>query len=300
MLRRDNMTRDLSKVLLTGVCAFAFSGPALAGSFTVVHTFKGGRDGMISSAVLTPDEAGGFYGTTQYGGSKSCNGGKGCGTVFHIAADGTETILHTFKDGGDGAYPNAGVTFGPDGALYGTTRDGGGHLNCVGHGCGTVYRLTTDGNETVLHAFASYEDGAEPSGSVALDRNGNIYGSTGGGGDPGGDQGEGTIYKISRKGKTTILHAFGQAGDGVRPGANVVLDKQGNVYGAVLGGPIGAGAISKGTPQGEESRLDFFADGSDGASPLSDLTLDRSGNLYGTTREGGDWGVGTVFRVTLA
>ncbi len=110
------------------------------GRETVLHFFTGGRgDGTTSMAGLYADGAGNLYGMTEFGGGTiSCNTGYGCGTVFEIAPDGTETILHKFKESTDGANPTAGEGLVADAAgnLYGTTQNGG------QYGYGTVFEIT--------------------------------------------------------------------------------------------------------------------------------------------------------------
>lgn len=299
------MNRNLSKLLLAGGCVFVFTVPAFAGKFTVLHKFKGRNDGMRAVSTLTPDGQGNFYGTTSKGGKHAA------GTVFRIGRDGTLTTIYAFKGGSDGASPVAGVNFGPDGALYGTTVTGGvtssenrratngtGGTECNANGgCGIVFRLTTDGHETIVHVFTGELDGAHPEGSVTFDRKGNLYGTTAGGGMSGG-AGSGTVYKILPKGKEKILHAFGLGVDAEVPVANVVLDKAGNIFGAALEGTeYQEGAIFKITPDGVESLLHALGFSVDGGLPASDLMIDKTGNLYGTAAQGGEFAVGTVFKV---
>jgi uncharacterized repeat protein (TIGR03803 family) len=88
-------------------------------------------------ASLLADKAGNFYGTTLQGGNTGCTGGMGCGTVFKLAPDGTETVLHTFTGGTDGGYPYAALVKDKKGNLYGTTELGG------TYGDGTVFRIKT-------------------------------------------------------------------------------------------------------------------------------------------------------------
>jgi uncharacterized repeat protein (TIGR03803 family) len=100
---------------------------------TVLHSFNGGTDGGYGYAgpALTLDAAGNLYGTTPIGGEPSCTGGNGdgCGIVFQLAPPSvqggswTETILHRFAGGSDGAGP-AGVTFGKGHLLYGPAGAG--------------------------------------------------------------------------------------------------------------------------------------------------------------------------------
>ncbi len=108
---------------------------------TVLHTFTGGADGFAPLAGLIMDASGALYGTTWSGGP-GCVGAN-CGTVFKLTppASGetrwTETVLHSFTGGADGADPGAGVIMDASGALYGTTVNGGGRAPR----CGTVFKV---------------------------------------------------------------------------------------------------------------------------------------------------------------
>lgn len=105
------------------------------GTETVLHIFTDKHgDGGNPVAALTLDSAGNLYGTTEYGGSKGC--GTGCGTIFEIAPDGTETILHKFNSATDGANPQAGLTPDGNGHYYGTASGYG------KYGYGTVFEFT--------------------------------------------------------------------------------------------------------------------------------------------------------------
>jgi len=90
---------------------------------------------------LVIDDAGNLYGTTVFGGaSHNCDGG-GCGTVFKLDASGHETVLYSFTDGADGAFPIAGVVMDKHANLYGTTINGG--ATCyTKYTCGVVFKIT--------------------------------------------------------------------------------------------------------------------------------------------------------------
>jgi uncharacterized repeat protein (TIGR03803 family) len=167
-----------------------------SGMETVLHDFQGGADGNFPQSSLIVDSSGNLYGTTYYGGSSGCN--YGCGTIFKLTPDGTETVLYAFQGGADGKFPVAGVTRDLQGNLYGTAI-GGGDLECnAGFGCGTVFKLAPDGSFTVLHAFQG-ADGADPVGGLVADGSGNLYGTAEEGGTvsaicPGGC---GTVFKLT-------------------------------------------------------------------------------------------------------
>ena len=109
------------------------------GTKTTLYDFAGGKDGANTYATLFEDKTGSLYGATVLGGGSGC-GGYGCGTIFKLAPDGTETVVHTFKGGRDGAFPQEGLMTDGAGNLYGTTVNGGGSTSCSS-GCGIVYTL---------------------------------------------------------------------------------------------------------------------------------------------------------------
>jgi uncharacterized repeat protein (TIGR03803 family) len=172
------------------------------GSLTILYEFKGGPvDGAYPAGTLLMDASGDLYGTTGGGGQNSgipCgdNNGFGCGTVFKLAADGTETVLYKFQGGvkNDGANPAAGLIADGAGNFYGTTGLGGSNVSCGGGvGCGTIFKLTTNGTETILHRFVESTDGAVPNAGLVADSSGILYGTT----SQGGKDGYGTVFEIT-------------------------------------------------------------------------------------------------------
>jgi uncharacterized repeat protein (TIGR03803 family) len=208
---------------------------------------------------------------------------------------GTYSLLYSFQCSPDGENPQDGLVRDSSGNLYGTTTDGG------QYGYGTVFKVTPDGTESVLHSFAGpSSDGANPFlGSLTLDAAGNLYGTT----TSGGEFNYGTVYKVTATGTESVLYNFcPQFGctDGASPEGGLVVDSTGNLYGtAGSSGAYGKGVLFKLTPGGTETVLhNFGSSSSDGAYPTSNLTQDSSGNLYGTTYVGGASSAGTVFEIT--
>lgn len=215
-----------------------------------------------------------------------------------------ETILYSFANTPDGAYPVASLLMDANGNLYGTTG-GGGTLQG-----GTVFVLDTSGNKSVLYNFPpNPQNNPTPMGALVMDKQGNLYGSTWEGGSASG----GTVFKVAQSGQETDLHVFtGEGGDGFLSMAGIVIDKHRNLYGTTItGGASGSGLSGYGTvykvdSSGKETVLYNFAGQADGAYPYASLVLDKEGNLYGTTYEGGDlscqapYGCGTVFKVDPA
>ena len=284
-------------------------GAARAQQETLLYNFcatRGCPDGLGPYAGVVLDQKGNLYGTTASGGNPQACNGTGCGVVFRLTPAGKESIYRFCSQQGctDGAVPSAGLVFDHQRNLYGTTYGGG------AYGLGTVFRINPEGKETVLYSFCAQHgcpDGAQPLGGVVLDGNGNLYGTTNGG----GTSQNGTVFKLTPDGQETVLHSFcGQlcGNDGIEPKAGLVFDQAGNLYGTtVLGGSgsglLGGGTVFKLTPEGNESVLYSFcslANCSDGSGPTSGLVLDRNGNLYGTTPGGGNekFGSGVVFKLT--
>jgi uncharacterized repeat protein (TIGR03803 family) len=286
--------------------------PAQAQTETVLHTFEDGLDSGLPYGGLTIDRAGNLYGTAYWG--FECMGLEECyGLVFKLSNRGqgwTFTPLYAFPGGGSGENPFAGVTIGPDGALYGTTVNGGAYKR------GTVFRVTPAASlcrnitcpwvATTLHSFGGSNDGVYPYSGVTFDAAGNLYGTT-----VGGPSGPGAVFKLTPSGDSwteTVLWSF-NGSDGADPYGNLVLDSAGNIYGTTLeGGYSGCfygtcGTVFELQSKGgywAETVLHYFQGGADGDEPYAGLTFDNSGNLFGVTSSDGPIGGGTVFELTPA
>jgi uncharacterized repeat protein (TIGR03803 family) len=278
-----------------------------AQTFNVLHAFTGQSDGAAPIAGITIDPAGNLYGTTSAGGD------EGFGNVYRLVPSGSTWnfyLLYTFQgftqQGQDGGSPYARVTFGPDGALYGTTRIGGDGNGCrEDHGCGTVFKLQPQfggtWKETVLYQFGYY-DGDHPFyGDVVFDSAGNLYGTT----PIGGTNLHGAIYKLTptnANGSWAESVAYSFSGpDGSTPLSGPSMDAAGNLYGTTsTGGANGWGIVYRLQPSGSswiESVLHSFQGGSDGITPGSGIVLDQGADLYGATEAGGITGGGTAFEL---
>lgn len=258
------------------------------GTETLVHTFQGiccGTDGSFPFGNLAFDGQGNMYGATYRGG-----GPTDLGSVFEVKADGSETVIYGFAGGADGSTPRGGLAIDASGSLYGTTAYGG------ASNVGTVYKITSAKTESVLHAFIgnNSSDGSYPHGSLVLDKNGNVYGTT----SDGGQSFLGTVYIVTAAGVETLIHSFNGA-DGSLPGSSLIKDKRGNLYGtAIQGGANNMGTVFELKTSGEFKVLHSF-DGSDGNGPRGGLVADADGNLYGTTAQGGANNLGVVFEITV-
>ena len=195
------------------------------GTETVLHSFFGGSDGGNSYGGLIRDASGHLYGTTQGGGGTSSSG-----VVFKLDKAGNETVLYSFTGtGGDGANPCGGLLRDRAGNLYGTTSSGG------AFGLGTVFKVDPSGTETVLHSFSGSPDGANPYAGLIQDRAGRLYGTTA----QGGASNYGTVFKLDKSGKETVLHSFTVGTDGGILYGGLVRDRKGKLYGTTNVGGIG-------------------------------------------------------------
>jgi uncharacterized repeat protein (TIGR03803 family) len=196
-----------------------------------------------------------------------------------------------YQDFERGARPEAGL-IGVSGILYGTTAiDGSSYF-------GTVFRITRDGRQRVLHSFSD-TDGADPTGNLVYAA-GRLYGTTSGG----GSTGHGIVFAVNLDGTNfRVLHTFKGGSDGAEPLSGLIA-VNGWLYGTTYNG--GGGTTGSGTVFGmrlsdnEERILHRFGDPLDGGAPVASLTY-AGGTLYGTTQLGGaNQNNGTVFSVRLA
>jgi uncharacterized repeat protein (TIGR03803 family) len=269
---------------------------------TILYSFTGGADGSYPFPVVL-DAADNLYGTTIWGGNPNCDGYASCGVVFKLDTKGKFAVLHTFTGGSDGANPEATLVLDAEGNLYGTTLTGGAGGGCANQyppGCGVVFKVDKSGNETILLAFDGTH-GSNPSGSLLLDEQGTLFGTT----TQGGIYNNGTVFKLKKSRKEIVLHNFtGNSPDAGDPYDGLVRDSAGNLYGTTEGHPEGSnifGTVFKLSDQGGPMTELFSFDLVDGGYPLAGLVREKAGNLYGTTNSGGGGCqanvCGTVYKV---
>ena len=313
-----------------------------SGAETTLYSFSSATDfvgGTTAGLILAND--GNFYGTTNGSGV----GGNISGSVYRISPDGTESDVYAWfmVDGGD--FPmKGGVIQARDGFLYGTVYGsnlfslsiaGGDEkdVNVTAYGSvvesslvqtrdgtlygaddsGAVFKVVPNAGPTGVAIIGSI--GIKHSGSVFSlieGSDGNLYGTTSGGGSPSATcpNGCGTVFKITPSGVTTLLYSFGASPiDGQEPAGALVLASDGNFYGTTAAGGSstpncksvnGCGTLYKITSDGTETVLYSFGTGpSDGTGPSGTLLQASDGSLYGTTGSGGSTGSGTVFKLEL-
>jgi uncharacterized repeat protein (TIGR03803 family) len=296
---------------------FELSPPQTKGgkwTYAILYSFPTAKQGYVPWGDLVFDSAGNLYGATYFGGGKgtTCDAFyKYCGAIFELSppktkgGKWTETVLHSFAGGTDGANPNGGLVLDSKGNVYGTTYGGG------NGDWGTVYELkppTRKGgewSEDQLHVFATGNAGGLPSAGVIFDSNGNLYGTT-----------LGTLFRLappSKKSghwKRTTLYAFcNQNGGGCEPEGSLILDSSGRLYGTTyygFGDELYGSVFRLRSPgkSGGAWVVDYlygFVNAPDGLYPAARLVFDKAGNLYSTTTGGGGGTCsrycGTVFEV---
>ena len=218
----------------------------------VLHSFARGTDGANPNGGLVLDGKGAIYGTTPVGGNQLCNfghGNVGCGILFKLTKPikageaWTETILHRFTAGNDGAGPNGGLIFDAKGSLYGTAATGG-----DAQGYGVVFRFTPQGDshwsETILHQFTGGQDGQDPAAGLAAGKTGDLYGTS-----IGGPLHSGVVFRLKPAANWesswtfSVLYSFRGVPDGHLPEAPLILDLSGTLYGTAGGGKDSEGCV---------------------------------------------------------
>ncbi|MDB6129939.1 MAG: 3-carboxymuconate cyclase, partial [Verrucomicrobiales bacterium] len=250
------------------------------GVLTVLASFDAGgiNPGASPRGNLLEGMDGNFYGVTTYGGTNAQ------GTVYKVTPSGAITSLVSFNDRNrTGVRPSAGLVFGPDGNLYGTTDND--------QIPASVFKVTTDGVLTTLHLFNSL-DGKGQISALVKGADGYLYGTT----FAGGNSDFGTIYKISTNGSLTTLHSFnGQTGK--NPSAGLTVGKSGIFYGTTsAGGANGLGVVYKMDPDGVVTTL-VSLDNTSGSAPKGELVVTDDQSLIGTCYSGGSAGFGTIFKL---
>jgi len=273
-----------------------------SGNLTQLGSLSSSPDAPISSLIQGTD--GNFYGVDS----------EGNGSIFKMDSSGNVTTMYSFPNANSGStsglWPWAGLIQGTDGNFYGTTYAGG-NTSCdpygygvpaygpfnynpgAGYGCGTIYKMDSLGNVTVLHSFSGQSDGNFPQAPLIQGSDGNFYGTTSAGG---ADQ-DGTIFKMDSAGNLTVLHSFSGA-DGTGPVAALLQGADGRLYGttACLNGCFStAGEVFRIDTSGNNFTVLHTFSGSDGWSPVAPLIQGSDGSFYGTTWAGGDLKCGSWY-----
>jgi uncharacterized repeat protein (TIGR03803 family) len=297
------------------------------GALTTLYRFcslPNCADGIGVEGALVQTANGDLYGTASSGGLKSPNcDPEGCGTIFRVTPEGLFRTVYQFCSRAnctDGAWPINGVIQASDGNFYGVTYEGGaGGTNCP-NGCGTIFKITPNGNLTTLYTFCSQlncTDGAFPWGGLFQGSDGDLYGTTtGGGNSPNCTLGCGTIFKIPISGGLTTLYSFclkTGCPDGLAVQTGLLEATDDNFYGVSSfgGNDSDGGTVFRFEATGMLTVLYDFCSVElcwDGTRTTEALTQATTGTLYDTTEEGGrseycglggDAGCGTVFSLSV-
>jgi uncharacterized repeat protein (TIGR03803 family) len=283
-------------------------------SYSLAASFNYPTGGNPRSG-LTQGIDGNLYGTLWDFGTYS--GGAAFSFSSPTINNGTGAVsyLHEFGSvSNEGINPVGGMVQDAGGNFYGITEYGG------STGEGTVFRMTGSGTPptwtvTTLHSFGAIPNDGTPSAgfvqTLVLGSDGNLYGTTPGG----GSASSGTVFKITAPSSASpsylILHTFGDgsvANDGLNPQAGLTQASDGNFYGTTTSGGttasphpfVGYGTVFEITPSGLVTILHSFGDGSvlnDGTNPTANLIQGTDGLLYGTTSAGGSAHIGTIFKI---
>jgi uncharacterized repeat protein (TIGR03803 family) len=252
--------------------------PAQAQTYKVLYEFPiNGPEPQWPGGPLAQGRNGGLYGWSYEGGVNND------GSLWKTTPSGSVSVLYSFN-ATTGPDCQNGMTLGTDGNFYGTAL-----TDCAGDGY--VFRLTPGGTLTVLHTFTGTPDGSGP-GPLVQYTDGNFYGVT----NKGGANNYGTVFKITPTGTLTILHSFDDTNNFANPTYGLTVGNDGNFYGTQANGY--PGSVFKITPAGVVTVLHTFTSNPDGADPLSGVILGKDGNFYGDTEGGGEYGYGTLFKMT--
>ncbi|HEY1883034.1 MAG TPA: choice-of-anchor tandem repeat GloVer-containing protein [Candidatus Cybelea sp.] len=277
--------------------------PALAKplvGYNSVYSFQASPDGQNPGARVIPFD-GDLYGSTTVGGGGAACGGKGCGTVFKVTKEGSETVLHRFAGRPDGAQPEAELAV-VNNLLYGTTYYGGERCKAANlRGCGIVFSLAPSGGMSAVYAFQGGYDGANPEGPLTLVKR-TLYGTTVNGGGircRDSKKGCGVVYSINPSGEERVVYRFkGEPNDGSAPTGNLV-NLNGTLYGTTMyGGRFDDGTIFAISPAGKERVVYSAGQAYDMSTPSGLVAMD--GVLYGSSEFGGRREGGTVYAVTIS
>jgi|SRR5579871_996340 len=256
-------------------------------TFNTLCHFDNAANGAMPLGGVIQATDGMLYGVTSVAGQFNR------GTIYRVKISRSSskpsqlTTLYSFGAASpeDGSEPFASLIQADDGALYGTTYQGG------PNGYGTVFRISLTGDYATLYLFTAGNDGANPRASLIQAADGNLYSTT----EYGGMYGSGIVFRITTAGALTTLYSFTGGADGGYPYGNVIQANDTNFYGTTY---AGSGSVFQLNPLGVLTTLYAF-NGFDGSGPYAGMIQGSDGNFYGTTLQGGLNDSGTVFEIIV-
>jgi uncharacterized repeat protein (TIGR03803 family) len=253
---------------------------------TVLHAFKGGKDGYGPGGGVVFDAFGHLYGTTPDGGADSE------GTVYELSFSNSawhERVIHAFTGGSDGAVGSLGsLLVDASGDLFGVTEEGG------AHGAGVVFEMSPQAGGAwsyrTLYAFKGEPDAGFPYGGLIAGRDGNLFGTT----YYGGAHGAGTVFELHAEPmgnwEEKVLYSFGGGRDGGNPTSTLAFDTLRDLVGTTSNGgsTCGCGVVFSLDPAKQlEMVLHRFGGSGDGEFPYYGVLIDNAGEMFLSTASGG-------------
>jgi uncharacterized repeat protein (TIGR03803 family) len=252
--------------------------PVSSATETILYSFTIGDPNNPNAGVIL-GKKNNLFGMTTLG------GGFNAGAIYEVRPDGGEAILYSFMDGDDGGDPQGTLVMDKTGHFYGATCLNG------ANSAGTVFKVSTTGDFSVLYAFEGGNDGSCPNGGMVFDKLGNLYGTT----FRGGTANAGTIFKLTTSGSHTVLYSFGGGADGIYPNGGLAIDGKGDLFGTTAqGGVDNFGTLFEFSASRVHTVGWNFSNTADGAGPNGGLVLYK-GFYYGTTAGGGTGGAGVIY-----
>ncbi|WP_158267665.1 choice-of-anchor tandem repeat GloVer-containing protein [Adhaeribacter arboris] len=253
------------------------------GTVGVLHSFSPLEEGGRAGGLMQGTD-GYLYGMNEIGGPQND------GIIYRIMPTGKNfKILMALPGTFGGVASRGSLVQGQDGFFYGMTEYGG------TYNYGTIFKLCSDGSYTILRSLDDLNDGGLPVGDLLLGKDGNFYGLT----RHGGVNGSGTYFRITPRGDFTVLYSFQNDDSGYSPWGSLVDGNDGYYYGMTqAGGHMLSGVIFRVTPTGSYEVLHSLNNYEEGSSPRGNLVKGKDGNFYGLTNVGGDYNMGTFFKVT--
>lgn len=257
-----------------------------AGLYTLLKNLDS-TSGSHPYGSLTKASDGNFYGLTNQGGS------YGYGSIFKLTSSGSFTVIKHLDNTATGGNAYGSLLQATDKFLYGMTSKGG------LYGYGTIFKTALDGTFTVLKNLRrDSASGYNAFGSLMQGTDGALYGMTHNGG---GSSNAGVIFKITTGGIYTMLAALPDAGKGYAPRGNLIQAANGYFYGTShQDDTYGNGTAYKFCTGKPLDTLASFEYSATGGNLEAGLIQGADGYFYGMAHDGGNFGAGTVYKISPA